>query len=158
MEIRQRVSEIRAEDDWALIRLNSVPDQPGIAATVFEAIAAAEVSVDMILQTASTDHTTDLSFTTKSEEAPAAMATISTIRDQIGSQGIELIGELALVQLVGTGILTDPTCLARLFQALADAGVNILAIGTSEIRISCLIDAPLIDQAVAALNDVFQVD
>ena len=158
MEVRQRVREVVGEDGWALVRLTGVPDRPGVAALIFRAVADAGVSVDMILQNASVERVTDISFTLKAgKEAPVLKALLRK-QDEIGAAAIDSIQDLAVVQLVGTGILTDPSYVGHMFRVLADAGVNVLAIGTSEVRISCLIDSEDKNRALKALNEAFQAD
>ena len=158
MEIRQRVREVAVEDGWALIRVLHVPDRPGIAAQIFGRLAAEGLSVDLILQNASVERSTDVSFTVMSTEAPRALRLMSETQDQFGAKGVEAVENLAKVQLVGTGILTDPSYLGNLFGALAEADVNILCIGTSEVRISCLVEAAAKDRALKALHKAFRID
>lgn len=158
MEIRQRVREVTVNDGWALVRLNHVPDRPGVAALIFSKVAQAGISVEMILQNASVERSTDVSFTVRSENAAEALRLLKEAQADIGAKRIELIEDLAMVRLAGTGILTDPSYVGRMFRVLADARVNILAIGTSEVSISCLVEAAAREQAMRALNKAFQVD
>ena len=158
MEIRQRVRDVAVEDGWALIRVLHVPDRPGIAAQIFGRVAAEGLSVDMILQNASVERSTDVSFTVRSTEVPRALRLMGEVQDQIGAKGVEAVEDLAKIQLVGTGILTDPSYLGNLFGTLAEADVNILCIGTSEVRISCLVEAPAKERALRALHKAFRTD
>ena len=157
MEIRQRVREVVIEDGWALVKLVGVPDQPGIAAKIFGRVAEVGLSVDLILQNASADRITDVSFTVRHRDLARAKEALAAVQQQIGARGVEALDDLTKLQLVGTGIMTDPTYVGRMFKVLADAGVNILAIGTSEIRISCLIKRSDAAKAQTALNAAFQV-
>ena len=158
MEIRQRVREVAVEDGWALIKVDHVPDRPGIAAQICGRIAAEGLSVDMILQNASEERSTDLSFTVRSSDAPKALRALKQVQEQIGAKDLEAVEDLAKIQLVGSGILTDPTYVGRLFKTLADADVNILCIGTSEVRISVLVEAEAKERAREALHRAFKVD
>ena len=158
MEIRQRVREVAVKDGWSLVRLSHVPDRPGVAAMIFSQVAQAGISVDMILQNASVERSTDVSFTVRSEDAPTALRLLKEAQADIGAKRVEVIDNLAIVRLVGTGILTDPSYVGRLFRVLADAGGNILAIGTSEVSISCLVEADAKERAMSALHKAFQVD
>ena len=157
MEVRQRVREVTTQDGWALIKVSRVPDQPGVAAQIFTRVAAARVPIGLILQNASIERMTDVSFTVKTGDVPAALESLSGIREAIGASKVEALTDLAMVQIIGTGILTDPSYVGRIFSTLADAGVNILAIGTSEIRISILVDAAAKVTAQQALHKTFQV-
>lgn len=157
MEIRQRVREVTVEDGWALIKVNRVPDQPGVAAQIFTKVAAAGVPIGLVLQNSSADRMTDVSFTVKSEDAAEAFAALEQTKESIGAGSAQAVKNLAIVQIVGTGILTDPSYVGRIFRTLADAGVNILAIGTSEIRITILVEANATSKAQKALHKAFLV-
>lgn len=158
MEIRQRVRDVTAQDGWALIKVIHVPDMPGIVAQIFGKIAAEKISVDLILQNASIERTTDVSFTVRSGDTKAAVKAMNDIKADIGAREVQLIDRLAVVQVIGTGILSDPSYVGKLFGVLAKAGVNVLAIGTSEVRITILVQAPDMEQAQKALLKAFQVD
>lgn len=158
MEIRQRVREVSIEEGWALLKVNNVPDQPGVAAQIFTRVASDGVSIGLILQNAGVDRVTDVSFTVKAEDAAAAMAALEQTKGAIGARSVEAVTGLAAVSVVGTGILTDPSYLGRVFRTLADAGVNIVAIGTSEIRLTILVkDADKV-KAQQSLHRAFQVE
>jgi aspartate kinase len=156
MEVRQRVREVVVEDGWALVKVIQVPDRPGVAAALFEKIAEAGLSVDLILQNASVERSTDMSFTVRQGDVAKAKACVGAVQDTIQAKAVEAQENLAKVQIVGTGILTDPTYVGRMFRALADARVNVLAIGTSEIKITCLIHAEDQRKARRALDAAFQ--
>jgi len=158
MEIRQRVRNVTAQDGWALIKVIHVPDMPGIVAQIFGKMADEGLSVDLILQNASIERTTDVSFTVRSSEAKASLKALDAIKSDIGALEVQLIDKLATVQIIGTGILSDPSCVGELFGVLAKAEVNVLAIGTSEIRITILVGASDMDQAQNALHQAFHVD
>ena len=157
MEVRQRVSNIVLEDGWALIKLAKVPDKPGVAALIFTTIAGADISVDLILQNASVDRLTDVSFTVRHRDVDGTTQCLETIRDEVNAASIEKIEGLAKVELVGTGIVSDPSHVGGLFKALAAAEVNVITIGTSEVRISCLIAQKDKKKASEALHAAFQI-
>ena len=157
MEIRQRVREVLMDDGWALVKVNRVPDRPGISAGIFGAIAEAGISADLILQNASVERFTDVSFTVRQAEAARAVQCLEALHGQLGAEGVEAIEHLSKAEIVGTGILSDSSHVGLLFQALADAEVNVLAIGTSEVRISCLIHQGQRKRAEKALNVAFHV-
>ncbi len=157
MEIRQRVREISVESGWALMKLEGVPDKPGIAAQVFGAVAKAGISVELILQNSSVNKVTDISFTVRQGDAAVTRRILDSLKTSTGAKRAEALEHLAKVQVVGTGILNDPSYVGDMFKALAQAKVNIVAIGTSEVRITCLVRED--DQAKAkdALHSAFQV-
>ena len=158
MEIRQRVREMKVQEGWCLIRINNVPDQPGVASQLFTKVAAKGVPIGLILQNASMERVTDVSFTVKEEHRSAALESLRDLQQTIRGGKIEAVSGLATVEIVGTGILTDPSYVGRIFRTLADAGVNILAIGTSEIRITVLVQASAASGAQSALYRAFKVD
>ena len=157
MEVRQRVRDIRLEDGWALIKLVRVPDKPGIAALIFSPIAGAGISVDLILQNASVDRMTDVSFTVRSEDVEDTVRRLEAIEAGIEAAAIETLDGLTKIELVGTGIVSAPAHISGLFSALGEAGVNVIAIGTSEVRISCLIDGEHREKASEALHAAFRI-
>ncbi len=157
MEVRQRVQAVVVEDGWSLLKVDRVPDKPGIAAKIFGAVADLGVSVDLILQNASVQRMTDLSFTVSQSDVARVVDALGPVCAEIGAAGVEALNDLTKIELVGTGILSDPAYVGRMFRVLADAEVNILAIGTSEIRISCLIEQAAQSRAKQALDKAFQV-
>ena len=157
MEVRQRVRDIRLEDGWALVKLARVPDKPGIAALIFSPIATAGISVDLILQNASVDRLTDVSFTVRHEDVEGAVRRLEAIQDGVEAAGIETMDGLTKIELVGTGIVSAPAHISGLFSALGEAGVNVIAIGTSEVRISCLIEEKDRKKASKALHAAFRI-
>jgi aspartate kinase len=158
VEIRQRVQAVVVEDGWSMVKVDRVPDRPGIAAKIFAAVASVDVSVDLILQNASVERIVDLSFTVPQSDVARVMNALGPVSTEIEAAGVEALEDLTKVELVGTGILSDPAYVGRMFRVLADAKVNILAIGTSEIRITCLIEHAARSRAEKALNEAFQVN
>jgi aspartate kinase len=144
----------------AKITVVGVPDKPGEAAAIFRTVADAEINIDMIVQNVSAASTgrTDISFTLPKDDGPTAMAVLSDIQDEIGFEGLQYDDQVGKVSLIGAGMRTHPGVTARFFSALADAGVNIELISTSEIRISVLCRSDDVPAAVAATHRAFDLD
>ena len=152
------VSGIAHDTDVARITIRGVPDQPGIAATIFEPLGQHRLSVDTIVQNASVEHLTDLTFTSLRSDLDRAMC--PSVRSPTHIQADEVVAEthLAKVSIVGTGITSGIGYAGRMFRALFDAGINIELITTSEIRITCLIDESRVADAVKALHKAFELE
>lgn len=144
----------------AKLTLVAVPDKPGIAATIFETIASKGVNVDMIVQNiaASDTNKTDVTFTLPKTDGKKALAAIESIKDQIQYQDLILDENIAKISLVGAGMKSHPGVSANFFRALAQAGVNIEMISTSEIRISVVTRAENAVKAVQAIHSAFDLD
>jgi aspartate kinase len=151
------VRAVTCDRNEARITVKGVPDQPGIAAQVFEPLAAAEIVVDMIIQNASTEGAgrTDLTFTVpKADVAQARIVAESTL-EKLGGTRVLTDAAIAKVSVVGVGMRTHSGVASRAFRVLSDNGVNIQMIATSEIKISVVIAEDLADTAVRALHDAF---
>ena len=149
------VSGVTYDRDEAKITLVRVPDQPGLAARVFGPIADANISVDMIIQNASADGTTDLTFTVPKADYQKARGLVEAIANEIGAQGVSGELDVAKVSIVGVGMRTHAGIAARMFDVLSSEGINIQMISTSEIKISIVIDAKYAELAVRTLHDTF---
>jgi aspartate kinase len=158
MEIRNKVRGIAHDLDVAKITVVGVPDRPGIAAAIFEPLAAANISVDTIVQNASIDNITDLTFTVAGGQVDEVMDVIKPIAQDIGARECVSDATLGKVSIVGTGMLNMPGFAARMFSALSEKGINIQLITTSEIRITCIIDEGKVKDAVRALHRAFELD
>jgi aspartate kinase len=158
MEQFNRVRGIAHDMDVAKVTVRGVPDQPGIAAAIFEPLAEQHVSVDTIVQNASVERLTDLTFTVHAGDFPKAVAVVERLAKQIGARDVVTDGELGKVSIVGTGIQSAPGYAARMFRALSDAGVNLDMISTSEIRITCIIRRSDVEKAVRALHQAFELE
>jgi aspartate kinase len=158
MEIRKNVRGIAHDTDVARITLMGVPDRPGVAAAIFEPLAQANISVDTIAQSSGADGTTDLSFTISGGSLERAMQITDTVAPRIGAATVDTADDLAKVSIVGTGMQSAPGYAARMFGALARAGVNITIISTSDIRITCVIPRSRAEDAVRVLHDAFELD
>jgi aspartate kinase len=143
----------------AKITIVGVPDEPGEAARIFAAVAAAESNIDMIVQNVSTEATgrTDISFTLPKTDGPTAMAALKKIQETIGFKGLLYDDHIGKVSLIGAGMRSHPGVAARFFSALAQAGVNIEMISTSEIRVSVVCRDTDLDTAVRAVHEAFEL-
>ena len=135
----------------AKITVVGVPDKVGEAARIFEALASVEVNLDMVVQNVSAAATglTDISFTLPRADGNTAMAALAKIQDEVGYEKLLYDDQIGKVSLIGAGMRSHPGITAKFFSALADAGVNIEMISTSEIRISVIVDEGQVDDAVA---------
>jgi len=157
MEIRKAVTGIAVEKDVAKITVRGATDRPGVAAGLFEPLAEAGVSVDVIVQNASAEGLTDMTFTVRADELQRGLEITRASPAAENSEVVAGTG-LAKVSIIGTGMQNAPGYASRMFRALADSGVNIEMITTSEIRITCLIDADQIRAAANALHKAFELD
>ena len=144
----------------AKLTLVAVPDKPGIAATIFETVASNGVNVDMIVQNiaASDTNKTDVTFTLPKIDGKKALDALESIKDKIQFQELILDENIAKISLVGAGMRSHPGVSADLFRALAQAGINIEMISTSEIRISVVTRAEDAAKAVQAIHSAFDLD
>jgi aspartate kinase len=149
------VSGVSYDKNEAKITLQRVPDRPGLAAQIFGPIADANIVVDMIIQNASEDGTTDLTFTVPQADHKKALAIVDKLVSDLRAGGVKLDTEIAKVSVVGVGMRTHAGVAAKMFQVLAAEGINIEMISTSEIKISVVIDAKYTELAVRALHDAF---
>ena len=158
MENRIKVTGIACTTNVAKITVRSVPDQPGMAAALFEPLAQSGISVDTIVQNTSEDRTTDISFTVSGTDLPAALAKVEELTREMGAAGMVSEANLAAVSVVGSGMQHTPGYASRMFRILADGKVNIDMITTSEIRISCIIKEEQAQEAVRLLHRGFALD
>ena len=158
MEARNKVRGIAHDLDVAKITVRGVPDRPGIAASVFEPLAQAGVSVDTIVQNASVERLTDLTFTVSRDHLEKALEITGKIARTIGAGSCLGDTGLGKVSLVGAGMQTAPGYAARMFQTLFQEGINIELITTSEIRITCLVAGNRVADAVRALHRAFELE
>ncbi len=158
MEVRNKVRGIAHDLDVAKVTVRGVPDRPGIATRLFEPLAEAAISVDTIVQNASLEGLTDLSFTVARDDLGRAMTIVEPIAREIEAAGAVADGKLGKVSVVGTGMQSTPGYAARMFRTLFEAGVNIEMITTSEIRITCIVREDHVAGAVRALHAAFELD
>jgi aspartate kinase len=158
MEVRKNVRGIAHDTDVARITLVRVPDRPGVAAAIFQPLSQAGISVDTIAQSSGADGTTDLSFTISRGSLERALEITRTVSPRIGAASIDTADDLAKVSIVGTGMQSAPGYAARMFGTLAEAGININIISTSDIRITCVVPRDRAEDAVRALHAAFELD
>ena len=149
------VSGVACDKNEAKITLLRVPDKPGLAAQLFGPIADAHIVVDMIIQNASEDGTTDMTFTVPKADHQRALAIVEKALPAVHAKGIKVDPDIAKISVVGVGMRTHAGVAATMFQVLAREQINIQMISTSEIKISVVIAAQQADQAVRALHDAF---
>lgn len=154
------ISGVAHDRSEAKITLVGVPDVVGAAARIFGTVAQAGVNVDMIVQNVSAAGTgrTDISFTLPQADGPAALAALQAMGEGLGVSDIRFNDQIGKVSLVGAGMRTHPGVSAKFFSSLADSGVNIEMISTSEIRISVVVQAEDVDRAVHAVHTAFELD
>jgi aspartate kinase len=153
------VSGIAYARDEAKVTLLKVADKPGVAAQVFGPLAAANINVDMIVQNVSEDgRYTDLTFTVQSADFDRTLDVLKTAKDSIGYFDLRGSTDIAKVSAIGVGMRSHAGVAAQMFSALAEKGINIEAISTSEIKISVLIDAAYAELAVRTLHSLFGLD
>lgn len=158
MEERQKVRGIAHETDLAKVTLLRVPDRPGVAASTFGPFGEAGINVDIIVQNVSHDGTTDLSFTISQSDLKRANELLEDVARTVGAEGFATDSNIAQVSVIGTGIRGTPGMFAKIFRTLAESGVNIQMISSSEIDITCIIDRASVREAVRALHDAFELE
>lgn len=148
---------VARDNDVARISIIGVPDTPGVAFKIFSALAAAKINVDIILQSVGRDGTKDISFTVSRSSKHEAMEIMEQMLAPLKAQSVTINDNVSKVSVVGSGMLTNPGVASKMFEALADANINIHMISTSEIKISVLIDVDESERAVVAIHDAFEV-
>ncbi|WP_327088650.1 aspartate kinase [Nonomuraea sp. NBC_01738] len=154
------ISGVAHDRSEAKITVVGVPDKVGEAAHIFKTLANAEINIDMIVQNVSAAATgrTDISFTLPTTDASTALTSLKKIQDRVGFESLLFDDQIGKISLVGAGMRSHPGVTATFFAALADAGVNIEMISTSEIRISVIVEQDGVDAAVAAAHRAFDLD
>ena len=153
------ISGVAHDRSEAKVTVVGVPDKVGEAAAIFRALANAQINIDMIVQNVSAAATalTDISFTLPRADGQTAMTALARLKDEIGFERLQYDDGVGKVSIVGAGMRSSPGITARFFQALADAGVNIEMISTSEIRISVVVNENQVDAAVNAAHEAFDL-
>ena len=155
---RPVISGISSIDTEAKLTVRGVPDLPGVAAKILGPVSDAGIDVDVIVQNISADNTTDFTFTVDQTDASSAEEILKETSESLGGGSIEVDDNIAKVSVVGRGMRGQSGIASKMFQALADHEINILMITTSEIKISVVIQKDLMEKAVNALHDTFQLD
>lgn len=149
------ISGIAHDTSEAKLTVRGVPDRPGIAAELFEALSDRDINIDMIVQNTSHDGSTDISLTVPRASVAIARSVAEQVAAHVQAQGVEVDDTVGKVSLVGAGMKSHPGVAAKVFRTLADAGINIEMISTSTIRISCVMRADHVADAVKALHAAF---
>ncbi|XVQ10904.1 aspartate kinase [Spirillospora sp. CA-255316] len=154
------ISGVAHDRSEAKITVVGVPDKVGEAASIFTVLSDAEINIDMIVQNVSAASTgrTDISFTLPATDGQTALAALNKVKDKVGFESLRYDDRIGKVSLIGAGMRSHPGVTATLFSAIADAGVNIEMISTSEIRISVVVSQDDLDTAVAAAHHAFELD
>jgi aspartate kinase len=152
------ISAVTHDTSEAKVTVAGVPDQPGIAARLFRSLADKSVNLDMIVQNVSLHGTTDISFTVPKSDLDIALEVCRSHADEIAADDVLADSQIAKVSLVGAGMKTNPGVGARMFETLADAGINIEMISTSPIRITCVVRAEQVELAVQVLHRAFELE
>lgn len=151
------VSGVMCDKNQSKITILGVPDQPGIAARIFGALADAELSVDMIIQNVSADNHTDISFTLPTADVVEAMEIMKRSAPSINASGVTFNSDISKISIVGAGMRSHSGVAARMFRALSKENINIMMISTSEIRISCIIEKKHSELATRVLHQEFKL-
>jgi aspartate kinase len=149
------ISSVTQDASEAKLTIVAVPDQPGVAARLFRALADAEVNVDMIEQNVSHDGTTDISFTMPMADLPASIRVSEALAPELGGGEVVHDADIGRISLVGAGMKSHPGVAATMFETLAAENINIEMISTSSIRISCVVRASEVERGVQALHKAF---
>ena len=156
---QQKISGIAYSRDEAKITLVGLPDKPGVAATVFGRLADAHINVDMIVQSASTDKQgTDITFSLPELDVENATEILQSAQSELGFDSLAADANVAKISIVGTAMRTQPGIAKRMFEVMAEKGINLQVISTSEIKISTLIEADYTELAVRSLHDAFELE
>lgn len=160
MEINKAVAGIAADLSQARIVVCDVPDKPGAAAAVFTALAESKISVDMIIQSYADKvaNTNDIAFTICADDTEKAIEVLNNLKEKWNFSKVEANTDIAKVSAVGAGMIGRPGIASKMFQALADANINIRMIATSEIKISCLVNKEDTKKAIKVLHDAFELN
>jgi aspartate kinase len=152
------VSGVAHDKNQAKITVIAVPDRPGVAAKLFNAIAGADIIVDMIVQNISSDgKATDISFTVPRSDSKKALKITADFAAELEARDVKMRDDIAKVSIIGVGMRTHSGVAAKMFDTLAKHGINILMIGTSEIKVSCIIGSKYTELAVRVLHDAFEL-
>jgi aspartate kinase len=158
MEIARPVDSVLVDRDQGKITLLKVPDRPGVAASLFSGMAKAGVTVDLIIQSIHHDQSNDLAFTVSRSVLPDAVEAARRLATELGCNEVAFDSNISKVSITGVGMVGRAGIAAKMFTALAEAGINIQMISTSEIKVSCVIAAEDTDRAIQALTEVFGVE
>ena len=157
MELRDKVRAMALDRKVAKVTVVGVPDRPGIAKAIFAPMADQGLNVDMIVQNVGHDGTTDMSFTVERSQLARTERLLDLLASELGFKEVTTDAAVAKVSIVGEGIHNSPGYAAQMFGALADEGINITMISTSEIRITCIIAEDQLEAAARAVHRTFRL-
>ena len=149
------VSGVTLDQNQSKVTITGVEDRPGLAARIFGPIAAAEIVVDMIIQNASADGRTDMTFTVNREDLARTLELVRRVSAEVGATGVRHEDQVAKVSIVGVGMRTHAGVAARMFEVLAAERINIQMIATSEIKVSVVVASKYGELAMRSLHDAF---
>ncbi|MCD8568841.1 MAG: ACT domain-containing protein [Geovibrio sp.] len=152
------VRGVASDKNQAKITIKSVPDRPGIAATIFSRLAKEAINVDVIIQNVSTEGNTDLSFTVSKTDLSRSLTVCKETAKEIGAKEVLADEDIAKVSIVGVGMRSHAGVAAKMFEVLAANSINIQMITTSEIKVSCVVDEKFAELAVRVLHEAFVED
>jgi aspartate kinase len=155
---KEVLSGITYDRDQVKITVVRVPDKPGIAAKLFTPLSEHNIIVDMIIQNVSLEDFTDVTFTVSKKDIKDAQLIIEKTAETIGAKKVEVDDQVSKISIIGVGMASHAGVAARMFSALADEGINIMMISTSEIKISCIIQRKYTELAVMVLHDAFGLE
>ena len=156
---KQNVRGITAQKDEAQITISGIKDKPGVVANVFEPISSANINVDMIIQTTSVDgKTTDITFTVSEKDADLTIQELKKAKDKINYNSLKSDKNIAKLSVVGIGMRSHSGISQTMFKTLAEKGINIKDIATSEIKISVLIESDYVELAIRALHASYNLE
>jgi aspartate kinase len=155
---REVLSGITYDRDQAKITVVHIPDKPGIAANLFTPLSERNISVDMIIQNASSQGFTDLTFTVAKKDMKVAQKIVEATAKEIGAKKVEVDDDVAKISIIGVGMVSHSGVAAKMFKTMADESINIMMISTSEIKISCVIQRKYTELAVMVLHDAFHLE
>ncbi|MEI7884668.1 MAG: aspartate kinase [Clostridia bacterium] len=158
MEKELAVKGLALDKNCAKMTIFNVPDKPGVAMKLFSALADEHINVDMIVQSNSRAEFNDISFTIEEDQVKKAFSICQQIKEELGATGASYDDQVAKISIIGAGMKTNAGTAAKMFEALAEAAINIHLISTSEIKISCIIDQVDAKKAVAAIHSKFELE
>ncbi len=149
------VRGVSIEKNQAKVTVRAVPDKPGVAAKVFNAVAAAQIVIDMIVQNVSHDGTTDISFTLNKDELPKVELGLAVVVKEIEARGLEIESGYGKLSIIGVGMRSHSGVAAKMFEALSKGGINIVMISTSEIKTAVIIDEAKLTEGANVVHEAF---
>ena len=155
---REIISGVTYDRDQVKITVVHVPDQPGVAADLFTPLSDKNIFVDMIIQNASLEGYTDLTFTVSKKDLKDAQKIVESTAKKVKAKKVEIDDQVAKISVIGVGMASHSGVAAKMFKTLANEGVNIMMISTSEIKISCIIQRKYMELAVSVLHDAFELE